>query len=82
MTGELLPTRATYRTDEPVVIEARGLSGTLRVLRLGDVVAEYTVDDGFIDIGLLPPGGYGIQLGEHRTAVEVGNGPMRYGFVV
>lgn len=83
MSKELLPTRASYRTDQPVVIEARELAGTLRVLRLGSVVAEYTVDHGFIDLGLLPPGGYGIELGEWRTAVEVTDGrPMRYGFVV
>ncbi|HEY4024743.1 MAG TPA: glycoside hydrolase family 66 protein, partial [Pseudonocardiaceae bacterium] len=81
--SELLPTRATYRTDEPVVIEARELSGTLRVRRLGDLVAEYTVDGELVDLGLLPPGGYGIELGEYRTAVEVTDGrPMRYGFVV
>jgi dextranase len=83
MSPELLPTKATYRPDEPVVIEARGLSGTLRVRHLGELIAEYTVDDGLIDLGLLPAGGYGIELGESRTAVEVtSGGPMRYGFVV
>ena len=81
--SELLPTRATYRPDEPVVIEARGVTGTLRVRRLGDVVAEYTVDGEFVDLGLLPPGGYGLEAGQCRTAVEVSDRPgMRYGFVV
>ena len=83
MSQELLPTKATYRPDEPVIIEARGLSGTLRVRHFGDLLAEYTVDGEFVDLGLLAPGGYGIELGQARTAVEVTNSrPMRYGFVV
>ncbi|HEY2694890.1 MAG TPA: glycoside hydrolase family 66 protein [Pseudonocardiaceae bacterium] len=83
MSQELLPTKATYRPDEPVIVEAREVSGTLRVLRFGEVVAEYSVDRGLVDLGLLPAGGYGIELGEWRTAVEVTDSPvMRYGFVV
>ena len=83
MSQELLPVKATYRPDEPVIVEVRELSGTLRVLRLGELVAEHTADNGFVDLGLLPPGGYGIELGEWRTAVEVTDSPaMRYGLVV
>ncbi|HEY2042388.1 MAG TPA: glycoside hydrolase family 66 protein, partial [Jatrophihabitans sp.] len=86
--AQLLPTRTSYRPDEPVVIEVRGLSsaGTLSVWHLGDLVAEHGAsEDGLVDLGPLPAGGYGIELGAARTAVEVvaqARAVLRYGFVV
>ncbi|CAN5409322.1 hypothetical protein BH10ACT7_BH10ACT7_08190 [soil metagenome] len=86
---ELLPTRARYENGEPVVIEVRGATdaGTLTVWRLGDLVAEHPVTGpGLVDLGVLPAGGYGIELGSDplvRTAVDVATpNRHRYGFTV
>lgn len=92
-TVELLPERTVYAAGAPVRVEVRGAGGpgVLKVLHLGAVHAELTVDgDGFADLGPLPPGGYGVELalGERpvaRTAVQVAADPravLRYGFVV
>ena len=85
---EILPTRVLYGTDEAVAIEVRGLPepATLVVRNLGDVVASVGVGaDGEVEIGRLPAGGYSVELGATRTAVEVvadKRSVLRYGFVV
>ena len=86
--SELLPTRTSYRPDQPVEVEIRALDapGTLTVTHLGDPLRTVPVDaDGVLDIGQLPPGGYGVELNGSRTAVEVvadARSVLRYGFVV
>ncbi|MBI4924199.1 MAG: glycoside hydrolase family 66 protein [Devosia nanyangense] len=84
---ELLPMKASFRPDEPIEIEIRGTvpAGALRVWHLGEFVSE-TAHDGapLITLPALSEGGYGIELGELRTAVEVSASPrerLRYGFV-
>ena len=85
---ELLPTRTIFRAGEPVGVEVRGLTGpdTLAVRHLGDVVAAVEVGaDGVVDLGPLPSGGYGVELGAAHTALDVVADPravLRYGFVV
>ncbi|MFI7063092.1 glycoside hydrolase family 66 protein [Kribbella sp. NPDC050124] len=86
MTAELLPSRVRFAPDERVVVEAR-ISGpsTATVWHLGERVREVT-GTGHLDLGTLPPGGYGVEVvtaaGVLRTAVEVGDaGSLRYGFV-
>jgi dextranase len=91
--SELLPDRTVYPPGAPVRVEVRGSSGqgALTVRHLGAVHAELTVDgDGFADLGVLPVGGYGVELRDDdgvaaRTAVQVAQDPrsaLRYGFVV
>jgi len=88
MLFEILPTRVLYRPEESVGIEVRGLPepAELVVRRLGDPVASHPVaTDGVVDLGPLPAGGYTVDLGVARTAVEVTANPrevLRYGFVV
>lgn len=88
MRTELLPTRTSYRPDQVVEIEVRSLGapGTLSVVHLGDVVREVAVSGpGTVELGTLPSGGYGVELGEARTALEVvadARAVLRYGFVV
>ena len=84
--SELLPTKASYRPGEPIAIELRGpAAGTLRVFHLETRVAEVPVDgEGLVTLPALPPGGYAVELGDLRTAVEVNAAPenrLRYGFV-
>jgi dextranase len=85
---ELLPTRASYRPDESVGIEVRSLEApsALSVWHLGDLVRQLPViQNGVLDLGTLPVGGYGVELGSARTAVEVtasARTVLRYGFVV
>jgi dextranase len=84
---ELLPLKATFRPDEPVSIEVRGAAtpGTLRVYHLGEIVSERAYEGGpEVALDPLPEGGYGVELGNLRTAVEVAADPrqrLRYGFV-
>ncbi len=86
---ELLPTRASFWPDEPITIEVvlvgTGPKGTVRVWHLGELLAEQAYGGaGTITLPPLPPGGYGIELGELRTAVDVAADPrqrLRYGFV-
>lgn len=84
---ELLPRRASFRPGEPIAIEVRGSvpPGTARVFHLGDLVAEVAWSgSGDIVLPPLPAGGYGIELGELGTAIEVAAYPrrrLRYGFV-
>lgn len=87
---DVLPTKARYAPDEPVLVEVRGAAtGTLRVHHLGeDVRAVPVPGPGLVDLGPLPAGGYGVDLeladGTVRTAVlvtENHRARMRYGFV-
>src|SRR5690606_38099366 len=90
---ELLPDRATTPPGAAVRIEVRGADGTpgrVRVLRLGELVRELPHDGGpWVELGLLPEGGYGVELVRGggrvaRTAVEVAADArrrLRYGFV-
>lgn len=87
MTFELLPLSAAFRPGRTPAVEVRGLPGpgTLRVLHLGEHVAVHPVAaDGVVELGELPPGGYGVELAGARTALEVlpdGARRLRYGFV-
>lgn len=83
---ELLPRRASFRPGEPVAIEVRGdvAPGVARVYHLGKIVAEIDWTAGDLTLPALPEGGYGVELGELRTAIEVTIDPrqrLRYGFV-
>jgi dextranase len=90
---ELLPERATTPPGAAVRIEVRGADGApgrVRVLRLGELVRELPHDGGpWVELGLLPEGGYGVELVRGgglvaRTAVEVAADArhrLRYGFV-
>ncbi|MFL6161352.1 MAG: glycoside hydrolase family 66 protein [Jatrophihabitantaceae bacterium] len=88
--AELLPTRTSYRPDEPVGIEVRGLTepALLTVWHLGEPVGQVAVAAaGVIELGVLPAGGYSVELDGHaaQTAVEVvadARSVLRYGFVV
>ncbi|NEM92483.1 glycoside hydrolase family 66 protein [Galbitalea soli] len=94
MTGpELLPTRARYAADEPIVLEVRGTDrpGTVIVRHLGDEVLRARHGGGdTIVLGWLPIGGYGVDFVADdgtalRTAVDVAGyagARLRYGFVV
>jgi dextranase len=89
----LLPTKGTYRPDEPVQIETRGSAdGELVLLHLGTEVSRVPATGGaLVDLGLLPAGGFGIEWRDRggavqaRTAVDVRSDPasrLRYGFTV
>ncbi len=83
---ELLPTKASFRPDEGIAIEVRGAAppGRVRVWHLGELVHEQPHAGGTITLPALRPGGYAVELGELRTAVEVAADPrerLRYGFV-
>lgn len=83
---ELLPRRASFRPAEPIAIEVRGdvAPGVARVYHLGEIVAELDWTAGELILPALPEGGYGVELGDLRTAIEVAADPrrrLRYGFV-
>jgi dextranase len=84
---ELLPRRACFRPGEAIAIEVRGEvpPGKARAFHLGDLAVEVAWDGkGDIVLPPLPQGGYGIELGELSTAVDVASDPrqrLRYGFV-
>jgi len=83
---ELLPRRASFRPGEAIEIEVRGAaSGTAIVWHLGAVRSEIPYDgSGWLTLPALPEGGYAVELGALRTAVEVAADPrqrLRYGFV-
>ena len=84
---ELLPTKASFRPGEAIAIEVRGEvpAGTVRVWPLGELVAELAYDGGDrFTLAALPVGGYAVELGRLRTAIEVAvnaRDRLRYGFV-
>lgn len=84
---ELLPLRASFRPGEAIEIDIRGAvePGTVTVWHLGDLAAEVAHDGGSaVTLPALPKGGYGVELGDLRTAIEVTANPrgrLRYGFV-
>ena len=84
---ELLPTKSSFKPDEAIEIEVRGsvAPDTVRVWHLGDLVAEQSFDgSGLIRLDGLPEGGYAIEVGDLRTAIEVRanlRDRLRYGFV-
>lgn len=84
---ELLPTKASFRPNEPIEIEIRGpvAPDTLRVWHLGNLIAELAyAGGGRVALPSLPEGGYAVELGHLRTAIEVVANPrdrLRYGFV-
>jgi dextranase len=82
---DLLPVRASFRPDEPVEVELRGLEAGARVTlwHLDEQVGE-AVADSVARFGPLPEGGYGVEADGLRTAVDVVGEPfrrLRYGFV-
>ena len=80
---ELLPTKATFAPGENVEVEARGGSATLELWRLDEKVGD-AVADPVASFGPLPEGGYGVEGGGARTALDVLADPfsrLRYGFV-
>ncbi len=88
--SELLPELAVVPAGEPVRVELRDIDGgRLAVRHLGRVLASQDVrGPGLVSLGVLPPGGYGVELtspqGTWRTAVDVQRVPrarLRYGFV-
>ncbi len=85
--SELLPAKASFRPGETIAIELRDAvaAGTLRVYHLGEIVAEQPcAGEGTVPLPPLPEGGYSLELGALRTAVEVTGSPrarLRYGFV-
>ena len=85
MFAELLPRKASYHPGEAIEIEIRGdASGRLVVRHLGDIVHEADHAGGEIVLPDLPEGGYSVELGALRTAIEVAAEPrrrLRYGFV-
>lgn len=88
--AELLPELGSFPVDHEVRVEVRGDAvGQILVRRLGDVVARFDHDGApSVNLGVLEPGGYGVELrtGDTvlRTAVDVRRDPrerLRYGFV-
>lgn len=87
---EILPELAVVPAGTPVRVELRGIEGgRLAVRHLGQVVdTRQVTGPGHVSLGVLPPGGYGIEVsGEGRTwrtALDVQASPsarLRYGFV-
>ncbi|CAN7350282.1 hypothetical protein LJR016_001926 [Devosia sp. LjRoot16] len=83
---ELLPRRASFRPQEPIAIEVRSevAPGIARVFHLGDIVAEIDWHGGDLLLPMLAEGGYGVELGDLTTAIEIAADPrqrLRYGFV-
>jgi dextranase len=81
---ELLPAKATFAPGEPIVVEARGVAGTVRLLQLDRVVAEAEVEGGRVSFPTQAEGGYGVDADGASTAVDVLVDPLtrpRYGFV-
>jgi dextranase len=89
---ELLPMKSLFAADEPVAIELRGAQadGELVLRHLGTEIARVPIAGDATTLGVLAPGGYGVELVAGgavlaRTAVQVVGAeirPLRYGFVV
>jgi dextranase len=88
----LIPQRATFAPDESVRIDlSSGVEGTVVVWHLDREVSRHrvTAADTTLDLGVLPIGGYGVELdrgtGVESTAFDVLADPFdrpRYGFIV
>jgi dextranase len=90
---ELLPTRTSFRPDERIALEVRGVDGpgTVELDRLGSVVARARVSPGnrILRLAPQPQGGYGLSLlldagASWQGAIDVLADPMsrpRYGFL-
>jgi dextranase len=90
---ELVPRRATFAPDEPLVLDAAGIAarGEVRLLRLDEEVARTRVRAGArrVELPPQPEGGYGIELrlganARWSGALDVLADPLRrprYGFV-
>lgn len=86
----MIPDRATYLPTETVTVEldkALTAPGVVTVTHLDREIAQVPVDEGTteISLGTFATGGYGVQLGELRTAFDVLESRWdrpRYGFVV
>jgi dextranase len=81
---ELLPAKATFAPGEPIVVEARGVEGPVRLTQLDRVVAESPVEDGVVTFPPQPEGGYGVDASYVSRALVVLADPLRgprYGFV-
>lgn len=81
---ELLPAKATFAPGEPIVVEARDVDGSVRLVHLDRVVARAEVEDGRVSFPAQPEGGYGVDADGVSTAVDVLADPLarpRYGFV-
>lgn len=87
---ELLPSRSSYRPGDDVVLELSPPAESpaiVEVLRLDEVVRRVEVAPGAdaCSLGAFDVGGYGVRMGERRTAFDVLDDPFqrpRYGFVV
>jgi dextranase len=85
---ELIPAKASFAPGEPIEIEVRGLEANTTVSlwhldRLVDRV-ELSSSETLARFGPQPDGGYGVEAGSCRTAVDVLTDPLsraRYGFV-
>jgi len=87
---QALPDKATYRPTESIQVDvAADVPITATVYHLCEGVTSVQASGPRVDLGLLPVGGYGIEIHHQRelltrTAVEVIDQPrsrLRYGFV-
>jgi dextranase len=83
---ELLPAKGAFAVGESVRVEARGVPDgeTISAYRLDRGVAHAPVDDGWVDFGTLPEGGYGVEGAGATSAFDILARPLdrlRYGFV-
>lgn len=83
---ELLPTKATFATGEPIEVEARGAAegAIVQLFHLDRLVEEAAVENGNAAFSAHPEGGYGVECGDASSALDVLATPlqrMRYGFV-
>ena len=94
-TVTLLPSKSIYGPDARIVVDVQGPvdhKATLSVHHLGELIAHFKTGGGPTDLGVLPVGGYRIELAGGpdagliaRTAIDVVadvRHRMRYGFVV
>ncbi|MDN4597190.1 glycoside hydrolase family 66 protein [Leifsonia virtsii] len=92
--SELLPERAWFGPGQEVRVELRGVSepGELTLWHLGERLTSLpTPGDGFVTLGSLPPGGYGLEWTDGtgaaplRSALHIAGADalrLRYGFTV
>lgn len=82
----LVPIRPAYAVSQPIIVDS-DRAGEFVITHLGREVRRVTVSEpGLIDLGELPPGGYGIRhvSSGASTAVQVAadlRARLRYGFV-